>query len=96
MAKCVYPKCYSCALEYCIKGTQASKKECKKIDRTAYQKEYYQNNKAKIKERHNSQVQYIRWIEIKKTINRLKKDIGLQNYELLMDELEKIKKYKYS
>ena len=40
MAKCVYPKCYSCALEYCIKDTQASEKECKKIDRTAYQKEY--------------------------------------------------------
>lgn len=96
MAKCIYPRCYSCTLEYCTKDIQAPKKEHKKKDRTAYQKEYYKNNKTRIKEQHNSQVQYIRWVEIKKTINRLKKDIGTKNYELLMDEIEKLKKYKYS
>lgn len=32
MAKCIYPKCYSCTLEYCIKDIQTPKKERKKKD----------------------------------------------------------------
>lgn len=30
MAKCIYPRCYSCMLENCIKDIQAPKKERKK------------------------------------------------------------------
>lgn len=96
MAKCIYPRCYSCTLEYCAKDIQAPKKEHKKKDRTAYQQKYYQKNKDKAKERYNSQTQYVRWVEIKKAINGVKKDIGIANYEIIMGEVEKLERFKYS
>ena len=85
MAKCIYPRCYSCTLEYCVKDIQAPKKEHKQKDRTAYQKNYYQKNKEKAKERYNSQTQYVKWVELKKAINGVKKDIGIANYEIIMN-----------
>lgn len=96
MAKCIYPRCYSCKLEYCIKDIQAPKKEHKQKDRTAYQKNYYQKNKEKAKERYNSQTQYVKWVELKKAINGVKKDIGIANYEIIMGEVEKLERVKYS
>ena len=96
MAKCIYPRCYSCTLEYCIKDIQAPKKEHKQKDRTAYQKNYYQKNKEKAKERYNSQTQYVKWVELKKAINGIKKDIGIANYEIIMGEVEKLERVKYS
>lgn len=96
MAKCIYPRCYSCTLEYCVKDTKAPKKERKQKDRTAYQQKYYQKNKDKAKERYNSQTQYVRWVDIKKAINGIKKDIGIVNYEIIMGEVEKLERVKYS
>ena len=96
MAKCIYPRCDSCRLENGIKDIQAPKKERKKKDRTAYQKNYYQKNKEKVKERYNAQTQYVKWVDLKKTITRIKKDLGTINYEILMREIEKLERFKHS
>lgn len=66
----------------------------KKEDRKEYHKKRYQEHKEEIKQRYTSQTQYIKWIDVKKTITRLKKQIGTNNYELLMDEFEKLNKEK--
>lgn len=95
MAKCIYPKCYSCSLEYCIKDTKPVK-ETKKKDRTEYHRKRYQDHKEEIRANYNSQTQYVRWVEIKKAINRVKKDIGIANYEIIMGEVEKLERFKYS
>lgn len=68
----------------------------KKSDRSEYHRKRYQEHKEEIKSRYNSQTQYIKWIEAKKTLTRLKKQIGTNNYELLMDEFEKLDRVKYS
>ena len=96
MAKCIYPKCYSCTLEYCIKDIQTPKKERKKKDRTTYQKNYYQKNKEKVKERYNAQTQYVKWVDLKKTITGIKKELGIVNYEIVMGEIEKLERFKHS
>lgn len=68
----------------------------RKKDRKEYHRKRYLEHKDEIKKRYNSQTQYIKWIEAKKTITRLKKQIGTNNYELLMDEFEKLNRVKYS
>lgn len=95
MAKCIYPKCYSCTLDYCIKDTKPVE-ETKKKDRTEYQRKWYQEHKEEIRTNYNSQTQYVRWVELKKTINRIKKELGINNYELIMGEVEKLERYRYS
>ena len=95
MAKCIYPKCYSCTLDYCIKDTMPVE-ETKKKDRTEYQRKWYQDHKEEIRANYNSQTQYVRWVELKKTINRIKKELGINNYELIMGEVEKLERYRYS
>ena len=65
------------------------------VDRTAYMADYYQKTKEKRKENYNAQTQYLRWIEVKKTMNRLKKQIGTVNFDLIMGEIEKLEKYKH-
>lgn len=95
MAKCIYPRCYSCMLDYCIKDTMPVE-ETKKKDRTEYQRKWYQDHKEEIRANYNSQTQYVRWVELKKTINRIKKELGINNYELIMGEVEKLERYRYS
>ena len=95
MAKCIYPRCYSCTLDYCIKDTMPVE-ETKKKDRTEYQRKWYQEHKEEIRANYNSQTQYVRWVELKKTINRIKKELGINNYELIMGEVEKLERYRYS
>lgn len=95
MAKCIYPKCYSCTLDYCIKDTKPVE-ETKKKDRTEYQRKWYQEHKEEIRANYNSQTQYVRWVELKKTINRIKKELGINNYELIMGEVGKLERYRYS
>lgn len=95
MAKCIYPKCYSCTLDYCIKDTKPVK-ETKKKDRTEYQRKRYQNHKEEIRANYNSQTQYVKWVELKKTINGIKKELGINNYKLIMGEIEKLERFKHS
>ena len=93
MAKCIYPKCYSCALDYCARDIKPQKE---KKDRKEYHRKRYQEHKEEIRARYNSQTQYVRWIELKKVINRIKKELGTNNYELIMGEVEKLERYRYS
>lgn len=65
------------------------------VDRSAYMADYYQKTKEKRKENYNAQTQYLRWIEVKKTMNRLKKQIGTVNFDLIMGEIGKLEKYKH-
>lgn len=94
MAKCIYPKCYSCNFEHCIKDTKPKMKT--KKDRTEYQRKWYQEHKDEIRANYNAQTQYIKWVELKKTINGLKKELGTNNYNLVMNKVEKIERFKYS
>jgi hypothetical protein len=65
------------------------------VDRSVYMADYYQKTKEKRKENYNAQTQYLRWIEVKKTMNRLKKQIGTVNFDLIMGEIGKLEKYKH-
>jgi len=94
MTDCVYPNCYSCKFPYCIKEDEEKIK--KTIDRKEYHKKRYQEHKEEIRENYKTQKQYIRWVEVKKTINGLKKQIGLNNFELIMSEIEKLDKHTLS
>lgn len=67
----------------------------RKAKRSAYNKKHYLEHKEEIKERYNSQTQYVRWVEVKKTLFRYKKKIGSISYDLLMDELSNLEKTKY-
>ena len=44
----------------------------------------------------NSQTQYVKWVELKKTINGIKKELGINNYKLIMGEIEKLERFKHS
>ena len=67
----------------------------KKAKRSAYNKKHYQEHKEEIRANYNAQTQYVRWVEVKKTLFRYKKKIGSINYDLLMDELSDLDKTKY-
>lgn len=90
---CKYPQCYKCEYDYCIKDGQISQKEAsKKRDRTAYYKEYYRKKKDGKKVQRVSKTQYIRYVTVRNTIAKLKKQIGEVNYNLIMDAIEQIEK----
>ena len=69
--------------------------ELKKAKRSAYNKKHYQEHKEEKRANYNAQTQYVRWVEVKKTLNRYKKKIGSISYDLLMDELSNLEKTKY-
>ncbi len=59
--------------------------------RSEYQHEYYESVvKPKRQERYLPQIQYWRTVEVKKVMNRLKREIGTNNYSLIMAELSKL------
>ena len=62
--------------------------------RQIYQHEYYETHKAEKKKNYNSQTQYIQWTDAKKVLNKLKKRIGTDSYNLLMDEFDKLDKFR--
>lgn len=64
------------------------------LKQSDYQKEYYARTKDKRKANYNAQTQYLRYVEVKKMLNRLKKDIGIVNYDLILSEIEKLEKKK--
>lgn len=57
--------------------------------RSEYQHEYYEKV-IKPNKRYLPQTQYWRTVEVKKVINKLKKEIGTNNYSLIMAELSKL------
>ena len=65
-------------------------------DRSDYQKAYYKAHKAQIKANYNAQTQYVKWVEVKKALTNLKRKIGSVNYDLILDELEKLERKKSS
>ena len=67
-----------------------------KKDRTEYQRKRYQEHKDEIRANYNAQTQYIKWVELKKTLNGLKKELGTNNYNLVMNKVEKIERFKHS
>ena len=62
--------------------------------RQIYQHEYYESHKAEKKKNYNSQTQYIQWVDAKKVLNKLKRRIGVDSYNLLMDEFDKLDKFR--
>lgn len=60
------------------------------LDRTEYQRKYYLAHKEQKKASYNAQKEYLRKIEVKKTLKKLKKQIGVMSYNLILDELEKL------
>lgn len=51
---------------------------------------------GKVKERYNAQTQYVKWVDLKKTITGIKKELGIVNYEIVMSEIEKLERFKHS
>lgn len=90
MEGCVYPRCYSCKLPYCTKDDDKPKP---KKDRSEYYKNWYKNHAEERKANYQEKKQYVRWTEVKKTLNGLKKQIGLNNFELIMGEIEKLDRH---
>ena len=64
------------------------------LKRSEYHKEYYAKNKDKIKANYNAQTQYLRYVSVKKVLNKLKKEIGTVNYNLILSEIERLEKKK--
>ena len=62
--------------------------------RQIYQHEYYETHKAEKKKNYNSQTQYIQWTDAKKVLNKLKRRIGTDSYNLLKDEFDKLDKFR--
>lgn len=59
--------------------------------RSDYQHDYYESVvKPKRKESYVPQTQYIRLVEVKKVLNRLKKEIGTNSYNLILADLSEI------
>lgn len=100
MIKCAYPQCQKCEYEYCIKDTQKSSNlPPKKRNRSGYDKKYYQENKSARKayfrvkrlqriypDINNCEVNYI---EVYHAVNKLKKQLGEDNFNLVVNQIEK-------
>ena len=54
--------------------------------RSEYQAEYYKTHKKP----YMPQTQYVRLVEVRKVINSLKKEIGTNSRDLILDEIEKL------
>ena len=84
-------------MEYCIKDNVLKPKTPKK-DRSEYYAKRYQENKDKYHEYYleynKESAKYVRWMDVKKSLSGLKKQIGAVNYELVMGEMDKIEKVK--
>lgn len=90
---CLYPQCQNCEFEYCVRDAQKTlKKTSKPRDRSEYQHKYYEKTKVVKKAKYLSKTKYVKYIEVRKTINRLKKQIGEVNCNLLLDAIEQIEK----
>lgn len=57
------------------------------IDRTEYQRKYYQKHKEQRKADYKGYESYVKLADAKKVLTRHKKEIGEMAYNLLMDEM---------
>lgn len=97
MAECTYPRCYSCPFDYCIQENLVVKEKTMRDRREQY-KEYYQKNKdrkhAYYLQKYTSKAQYVKYLDLVSCMANLKKQIGTNNYELIVTEFEKLNKVK--
>ena len=63
--------------------------------RKEYLKKYYQTHKEQARQNYNAQTQYLKWVDVKKTMFRLKRRIGADAYNLIIDELMKLEREKH-
>lgn len=63
--------------------------------RREYHQKYYQKNKERIRQNYNAQTQYVKWVDVKKIIFVLKRRIGTDAYNLIIDELSKLNRARY-
>lgn len=61
-------------------------------DRREYQHQYYLEHRDKRKADYQAYKCHVKYVEVKRMLFRVKKDIGEIHYNLLMDELEKLEK----
>lgn len=93
MDKCFYPQCQKCGYEYCVKdASENQKKQPNKRDRRAYYKEYYRKKKKGENVPRTSKKQYVQYVELRKTVVGLKKQIGNVNCGIVMDAIEQIER----
>lgn len=98
MAKCEkksIANCLSCPLEKCIEDSQTRAdyfKEYQKANKekiALYQKQYYEENKQ-------SKAYVVRYHDLKKMLFKIRKEIGTNNFEYILSEIEKLNKEKIS
>ena len=65
------------------------------VSRKEYQAEYYQSHKEQRRQNYNAQTQYLKWVSVKKTLFKLKRRIGTDSYNLIMEELRKLETEKH-
>jgi len=65
------------------------------VSRKQYQADYYQKHKEQKKRNYNAQTQYLKWVDIKKKLFSLKRRIGSDAYNLIMDELRELEVTKH-
>lgn len=83
------PNCIDCLYkDECIKA--ASHKNS--LNRTSYQKDYYQRHKAEIQSKYASKSKFLRYVAVRSTIRKLSKKIGSMNVAIVLDAIEQIEK----
>jgi len=69
-------------------------------DRSEYYHKYYLEHKNKKAEKYVTTYKpydsYVKLTTVKKILSHLKKDIGQMNYGLIMDELSKVERIRFS
>lgn len=100
--RCKKDKCLTCELEKCILDMSESEYlSFKRLKRKEYeQKRYRENKAAKIaynkdyyllrKEGVVNDPTYVKYVDVRKAIVRLKRKIGEVNYNLVLNEINKI------
>lgn len=88
---CSYPQCQKCEFEYCIKDGQIALNLTPKTkDRSGYLHQYYEEHKEQKQAYYTSKSHYICKRDVKSAVNKLKKDIGRVNAELVLQAIDKL------
>lgn len=83
------PNCIDCLYkEECIKAVPCENS----LNRTSYQKDYYQRHKAEIQSKYASKSIFLRYVTVRSTIRKLSKQIGSANVAIVLNAIEQIEK----
>ena len=83
------PNCIDCLYkDECIKSPSYKNS----LNRTSYQKGYYQRHKAEIQSKYASKSKFLRYVTVRSTIRKLSKQIGKVNVAIVLDAIEQIEK----